>query len=94
MEVSCQLLTAFNLDDIAITNEVSGVEDLLTELVVQICSVGDENNRGAGEQLALHQDTAEEEHGETLSAAGSAEVCPAFSVSVRIEAAVLEDGVI
>ena len=60
-----------------------GIGELCRELVVEVGAVGDQDDGGAGQIDAFHQQTGEEEHRVALAAAGRAEVGAAFAVAVR-----------
>ena len=60
-------------------------------MVVEVGAVGDEDDGGAAQGLALHEQTREEEHGERLAATRGAEIGAAFAIATRVEFAVVMD---
>ena len=86
-----QVLATFHLLYHAVADKLFGVEQQTRKLIVQVSAVGDEDDGGAAQGFALHQQAREEEHGERLATTRGAEIGAALAVATRIELAVVED---
>ena len=78
-----QLFAAFYAQYRLVTDVVFGVGELFGKLVVEIGAVSDQQDRGAFEVEALHQQSRQKQHRETLAATGRTKVCAAFAVAFR-----------
>ena len=91
LQLGFQVLAALHLLYYAVAHKLLGVQQQARQLVVEVGAVGDEDDGGAAQGFALHQQSRQEEHRQRLTAAGGAEVGAALAVTARVEFAVVED---
>ncbi|KAF5029734.1 hypothetical protein DSECCO2_645520 [anaerobic digester metagenome] len=75
--------SALNTDNRIVSNEFFCVSKLSRKLIIQIGTIGNHHNGRTFEIFAFHQQPCKIQHGETLTAPGSAKISSAFSIAFR-----------
>ena len=78
-----QLFTRLYAYNSLVTDILFRADKKLGKLIIKVGSVRDKQYSGRGKEFAFHQLTGQKEHSVALTAAGSTEVCTAFSVAGR-----------
>ena len=64
--------------------ELLGVDDLSGQLVIQVGTVGDEQDGRRMQTGLMHDKTRQEDHRETLATSGRSKICAAFAITLRL----------
>ena len=90
-QVFTKLGTAFNGYHTIIANECFGFAELVSQLCIQVCTVGYQDDGRTGKLTAPHQHSSEKEHRETLTASCSTEISTTLTVTMLIQFGVQTD---